>query len=124
MTQQRQTLGRDAENAAAQFLENAGLRVVARNARSRFGEIDVVCRDREVWVFVEVKCRQARWGDAPSAAVSFDKQRRLARLAAHYLKSHGLRDVRCRFDVVAVTIAADGSSQIRHLPAAFDAPPD
>jgi len=115
----RLTLGRAAEESAAAFLERSGLRVVARNVRSRLGEIDLVCRERDVWVFVE-----ARWGDAPSAAVSIEKQRRLARLAALYLKSQGLRDVRCRFDVVAVTIDADGTSQVRHLPAAFDAPAD
>ena len=110
-----------AEDAAAAFLERAGIRIVERNVRFPEGEIDLVCRERDVWVFVEVKCRQARWGDAPGAAVSWQKQRRLVRLAQHYLKWRRLGDVRCRFDVVAVTVEPDGAHSVRHIPAAFDA---
>ncbi|MBI4246849.1 MAG: YraN family protein [Candidatus Rokubacteria bacterium] len=117
----RHALGRAAEDAAAAFLGRAGLAVVARNVRLPEGEIDLVCRERDVWVFVEVKCRRARWGDAPGAAVSALKQRRLVRLAQHYLKMRRLDGARCRFDVVAVTIDDGGSPAIRHLPAAFDA---
>ena len=121
MSDRRQSLGRSAEDAAAAFLERAGIRIVERNVRFPEGEIDLVCRECDVWAFVEVKCRQARWGDAPGAAVSWHKQRRLVRLAQHYLKSRRLGDVRCRFDVVAVTVEADGRHLIRHIPAAFDA---
>ena len=104
----RQVLGRAAEEAAAKLLERAGLRIVARNVKLRHGEIDLVCRDREVWVFVEVKCRQERWDDGPGAAVSWWKRRRLIRLAQHYLKWMHLDDARCRFDVVAIDrIGAD-----------------
>jgi putative endonuclease len=110
-----------AEDEAAAFLERAGIRIVERNVRFPEGEIDLVCRERDVWAFVEVKCRQARWGDAPGAAVSWHKQRRLVRLAQHYLKSRRLGDVRCRFDVVAVTVETDGGRSVRHIPNAFDA---
>jgi putative endonuclease len=85
------------------------------------GEIDLVCREGPRWVFVEVKCRQARWGDAPGAAVSWQKQRRLVRLAQHYLKWQRLETAPCRFDVVAVTLDASGRAHVRHIPAAFDA---
>ncbi len=116
----RRSLGQAAEEAAARFLERTGLLVVARNVRFPEGEIDLVCRQGDCWVFVEVKCRQARWGDAPGAAVSWSKQRRLIRLAQHYLKSTGRPGARCRFDVVAVTLDGEGRAAIRHLPAAFD----
>jgi putative endonuclease len=117
----RGALGRAAEDAAARVLGNAGLSVVARNVRFPEGEIDLVCREGGRWVFVEVKCRQARWGDAPSAAISWRKRRRLVRLAQHYLKWRGQASAPCRFDVVTVTMGDDGSSEVRHLPAAFDA---
>jgi putative endonuclease len=120
MADPRHALGRSAEDAAARFLERGGLRIVARNVRFAYGEIDLVCRDREVWVFVEVKCRRARWGDAPGAAVSWWKRRRLIRLAQHYLKWMRLREAHFRFDVVAVTVHDDGRLSIRHIPAAFD----
>ena len=121
MTDARRTLGQAAEDAAARFLHRAGLIVVERNVRFHHGEIDLVCRDEGVVVFVEVKCRRATWGDAPSAAVSWHKQRRLTRLAQHYLKWRRLGSVRCRFDVVAVTLDARGVFDVRHVRAAFDA---
>jgi putative endonuclease len=121
MTDRRRTLGQEAEETAARVLERAGLRVIERNVRFAHGEIDLVCRDGGVVVFVEVKCRHARWGDAPAEAVSWHKQRRLTRLAQHYLKWRRLDHARCRFDVVAVTMQDDGSQSVRHLRAAFDA---
>jgi len=117
----RHVLGRAAEEAAAKLLERSGLRIVARNVKLRYGEIDLVCRDREVWVFVEVKCRQERWVDGPAAAVSWWKRRRLIRLAQGYLKWMRIAEAHCRFDVVAVTPRGDGRFEIRHIPAAFDA---
>jgi putative endonuclease len=118
----RQAIGRDAEDAAVTYLTSTGVRVVDRNVRFHLGELDLVCRDRDVWVFVEVKCRRARWGDGPGEAVAWPKQRRLARLAQLYLKMRRLADVRCRFDVVTVTVQDDGTRNVRHLPGAFDAP--
>ena len=117
----RHAAGRDAEERAASALERGGLVVVARNVRLHGGEIDLVCRDGDVWVFVEVKARRAGWDGSPAAAVSWTKQRRLARLAQGYLKWRGLRDVRCRFDVVEVVLGA-GVPTLRHLRGAFDAP--
>jgi putative endonuclease len=117
----RQSLGRAAEDAAARFLQRAGLAIVERNVRLAEGEIDLVCRDEGVVVFVEVKCRRAGWDNTPAAAVSWHKQRRLTRLAQHYLKRRRLDGVRCRFDVVAVVQDERGALQVRHLRSAFDA---
>jgi putative endonuclease len=116
----RHARGQAAEAAAAEFLAKAGLRVLERNVRFALGEIDLVCRDGDTVVFVEVKCRQARWGDDPAAAVSWLKQRRLGQLAALYLKARGLRDVRCRFDVVSVTADGGARERVRHIPHAFE----
>ncbi len=117
----RQALGRDAEAAAATYLTRAGFRVLERNVRLGHGEIDLVCRDKDVVVFVEVKCRRATWGDPPAAAVSWHKQRKLTRLAQHYLKWRRLDGVRCRFDVVSVTMDGAGKAVISHVRNAFDA---
>jgi len=117
----RRTLGQAAEAEAARVLERAGFAVIERNVRLPAGEIDLVCRDDGVVVFVEVKCRRAGWDEAPAAAVSWHKQRRLTRLAQHYLKWRRLDGVRCRFDVVSVTVDAHGALDVRHLRSAFDA---
>lgn len=121
MSHGRRALGQAAEDAAACFLRSAGLTVVERNVRFDDGEIDLVCREAGAVVFVEVKCRRATWGDAPAAAVSWHKQRRLTRLAQRYLKWRRLADVRCRFDVVSVTLDLRGAFEVRHVRAAFDA---
>ena len=121
MTDSRRRTGAAAEAAAAEFLERAGLRVIERNVRFAHGEIDLVCRDADVLVFVEVKSRRARWGDGPASAVSALKQWRLTRLAHHYLKWRRLGEPRCRFDVVAVTVDDAGGSSVQHLRGAFDA---
>jgi putative endonuclease len=121
MTDARRPLGLAAEEAAARHLRAAGLAVVERNVRFAEGEIDLVCREDGVVVFVEVKCRRASWGDAPAAAVSWHKQRRLTRLAQHYVKWRRLAGARCRFDVVAVTHDGRGRFDVRHVRAAFDA---
>ena len=118
----RRALGAAAEDTAAQCLARAGLAVVDRNVHLTGGEIDLVCRDGDAWVFVEVKARRRGWDDAPGAAVSWQKQRRLAALALRYLKRRGLRNVRCRFDVVEVTIDDGRPHTVRHLRSAFDAP--
>ncbi len=124
MADRRHSLGRAAEEAAARFLRSRGLTVAERNVRFSEGEIDLVCRDEGVVVFVEVKCRRAGWDEGPAAAVSWHKQRRLTRLAQHYLKWRRLADVRCRFDVVSVTLDADGALDVRHVRSAFDAVQD
>lgn len=117
----RRQTGATAEATAAAFLEAAGLRVIERNVRFVHGEIDLVCRDGDVVVFVEVKSRRAGWGDGPASAVSALKQWRLTRLAHHYLKWRRLGEPRCRFDVVAVTVDDAGAASVRHLRGAFEA---
>jgi putative endonuclease len=121
VTEARRTLGQAAEAEAARALQRAGLAVIERNVRFPEGEIDLVCREDGVVVFVEVKCRRAGWDEAPAAAVSWHKQRRLTRLAQHYLKWRRLDGVRCRFDVVSVTVDTRGALDVRHVRSAFDA---
>lgn len=121
VTEGRRSIGQAAEEAAARWLARAGLAVLERNVRFREGEIDLVCREGDVVVFVEVKCRRPHWGEGPGDAVSWDKRRRLVRLAQHYLRARRLDHARCRFDVMAVTAERDGTFTVRHVRSAFDA---
>jgi len=101
-----QQRGDAAEAAALDLLRGAGLALLARNLACRAGELDLVMREGDVLVFVEVRARgSARYGGA-AASVGKDKQRRLRRAAAHFLpglarRHWGGRTPRCRFDVVA-----------------------
>ena len=84
------------------------------------GEIDLVLRDGETWVFVEVKSRQAGTAEA-ARAVTADKRRRLGRAAAMWVARHGVPAGGCRFDVV--TVGAPGPEPvIEHYRAAFETP--
>jgi putative endonuclease len=97
-------LGRLGEDLAVEFLVRRGLEILARNLRSRLGEVDILAQEGLTLVFVEVKARRAGSGDPPQVAVHAKKQARLARLALGYLAAHRLGDRACRFDVVAVTL--------------------
>lgn len=114
-------LGERGERAAAARLRKAGMRIIVRNYRGGGGEIDLVARDGDTLVFVEVKTRRT---GVPAEAVDLDKQRRITRAAVHFLKTHRLFEpgVPTRFDVAAV-VWPEGARRpiIEHIPAAFDA---
>ena len=96
-----QATGGEAEERAARFLAQHGLRIVARNYRTRVGEIDLIAQDAGTLVFVEVRMRSsARFGGA-LGSVTPRKQSRIAAAARHYLMRLG-REPRCRFDVVTL----------------------
>ena len=111
--------GRDGEAAAQAALEQKGLRILHQRFRCRLGEIDLVARDGGVIVFVEVKSRRGLGYGQPAAAVTPQKQARMARVALFYLSRHGLLDSPCRFDVVEVLQEGRGSLAVRHIPDAF-----
>jgi putative endonuclease len=97
----RTRFGREGEDAAVRLLESSGYAVIARNVRLPGGEIDVIARDRDVIVFVEVKARAThRYGSAMSA-VDFRKRRTLRAIAADWLQI-AAPGARARFDVVTV----------------------
>ncbi len=107
------------ERAAARFLRRKGLRVITRGYRTRHGEIDLIARDGDVLVFVEVKSRRQ---GVPAEAVTPEKQRRITLAALHFLRKHNLLEVRSRFDIVAVVWPDDrGEPEIEHIPNAFEA---
>ena len=116
------SLGQRGESFAARFLKKQGYRILARSDRQRWGEIDLIALDGRTLVFVEVKTRRSHEKGHPADAVDEAKQRRLTRLALIYLKQHGLLEYPVRFDVVAITWAAERQTpQVQHYRHAFDA---
>jgi putative endonuclease len=110
--------GSRAEQLAKSYLQQQGLRPVVDNWHCRQGEIDLIMRDRNMLVFVEVRYRKnSRYG-TPAATVGHIKQRRLIHAANNYLQQLGTLP-QCRFDVVAVT--AEPELQIEWIRNAFDA---
>ena len=97
------TIGRDAESLAENFLARRGLVPVSRNYRCRRGEIDLVMRDADTLVFVEVRRRTSRAFGGGADSVDAHKQARLVAAAEHYLMANRIGDDHpCRFDIVAI----------------------
>jgi putative endonuclease len=119
MTQQRIALGKTGEDLAVAELERRGYAIVARRWRSRAGEIDIIARDGETLVFVEVKAREDHdFGDA-AESVTMRKRRTIVRLAKAYVAEQRWIDRPCRFDVVTIHLDA-GRTVVTVYPNAFD----
>ena len=112
--------GQAGETRACRHLESRGLVVLARNFRCRSGEVDVVARDGDTTVFVEVKERAGATHGEACDAVTLGKRRRIVRAARIYASARGLSESPLRFDVVSIDWAEDGRPRIRHDAAAFD----
>lgn len=119
MSKQRINLGKRGEDIAARFLLEKGLALITRNYRDKFGEVDIIAKDRETLVFVEVKTRRSNRFGLPEEAVTPAKQQKIIRVASNYLVQHQLLDAPVRFDVIAITID-QGNPQITHLVSAFE----
>jgi putative endonuclease len=125
MTAARRETGQRAEDLVARRLAAAGWEIVARNARTRHGELDIVARDGRALVFVEVKAGRegAAFGpERPILAVNARKQRQVRRLASAWMAAH--RDLppyaEIRFDAVGVTFDRAGRlADVEHLEGAF-----
>jgi putative endonuclease len=115
----RQTTAGRGEDGAVAYLRDRGYRIVTRNWRCRLGEIDIVARDGETLVFVEVKSRRSSAFGTPQAAVDGRKQRKLSLAALQYLQDERVKPGPARFDVVAVTVKDDGD-EIELIRNAFD----
>lgn len=98
----RQRIGKEAEQAALQYLQRQGLLLIQQNYLCRLGEIDLIMQDQQQLVFIEVRKRSHRaWGGAV-ASVDYHKQQRLIKTANLFLSQHRQhRDKTCRFDVIA-----------------------
>ena len=118
-TDERHLLGIVGENIACAELLQRGYAILERRYRTRYGEIDIVARDGEVTVFVEVKTRDGNdFGDGAEAVTPW-KQRRIAKMAVDFLARHRLHDRPCRFDVVAVDVSG-GTTKVDIYTHAFD----
>ncbi len=118
----RQALGRRGEDLAVRFLEGKGLAVVARNFRTRYGEIDLVACDRDTLVFVEVRARTRVAHGDPLETVTRAKQAKLVRMARWYLSAHQVSpDVFCRFDVIGIVCLPGQEPVLTHVENAFGA---
>jgi putative endonuclease len=103
MLNPRQRYGEASESAAVRLLRKKGYRIIETNYRLALGEIDIIARDGDTIVFVEVKARKTPRFGSPKLAVTRKKQRKLSMLALAYLKTTRQTRAKARFDVVAIS---------------------
>ncbi|MFA5145443.1 MAG: YraN family protein [Candidatus Omnitrophota bacterium] len=108
MSKQNLYLGKTGEDLAVGFLRESGYKIIARNYKTRLGEIDIVAREKGVVCFVEVKTRSSDRFGLPQEAVLRSKQRQISKAALEFLKNNDLLGQSARFDVVSVVLAAEG----------------
>jgi putative endonuclease len=111
----KDVLGKHGEQLAADFLREAGLEIVDRNWRCQIGEIDLVAVEGNALVICEVKTRSGTGFGTPLEAVTGQKTRRLRRLAAQWVREHGVVCEQIRIDVIGVLRSRSGDFSIEHV---------
>jgi putative endonuclease len=116
----RQSLGKLGENLACAALTERGYAIIATRYRTRVGEIDIVARDGDTTVFVEVKSRAGDQFGGAAAAVTVWKQHKVALMAMDYIARYRIENTPCRFDVVTVDVVDGQPPRIEVYRNAFD----
>jgi putative endonuclease len=112
-------LGKKGEETAERHLLKQGYEILERNYRSQQGEIDIIARDKDFLVFVEVKNYSFRSYGSPVGAVGKNKKQSIIHAAETYIYRNKIEDVYSRFDVIAIYRKYDGSQMIEHFKDAF-----
>ena len=112
-------LAKKGEQAASRYLEWMGYDIEARNWRCKAGEADIVARDEDCIVFVEVKTRSNVDKGFPEEAVTPEKRARYERIAAMFLREYSCADLAVRFDVIGILALSEDKMLIKHHVNAF-----
>lgn len=116
----RKALGHLGEEIASSYLQSHGYQILARNVVCRQGELDLVARDGDWLVFVEVRSRRGLAAVEIAESITPEKQRRLIRAAQHFRRTHRVGRMPCRFDVITISFANEGEDyQLHHYRSAF-----
>jgi putative endonuclease len=115
----RQKFGEKGEAIAVRQLKKKGYKIIETNYRTRLGEIDIIAKEKNTIVFVEVKTRRSVHFGNPKQAVTPLKQRKISMVALYYLKTTGQNDARARFDVVSIISNRD-KPQVEIIKDAFE----
>ncbi len=107
MSKENLLLGKTGEETAVSLLKENGYKILARNFKTKIGEIDIIARDKDTISFVEVKTRHSDKFGLPQEAISSSKQRQISKAALAYLKDNNLLNKKARFDVISVILSGD-----------------
>ena len=119
MPENKKELGESGEEIACKFLEKKGYEIIKRNWHFSHGEIDIIAKDKDVLVFVEVKTRKNLEYGPPELAVPKTKQKQIKKIAEAYLYINEITNQDCRIDVIAILMLDKNTPQINHIENAF-----
>jgi putative endonuclease len=114
------TVGKQAEIAALKHLQEQGMILVAKNFSCRYGEIDLIMKDRKVLVFVEVRYRKNDSYGSGAESITFSKRKRIITTAGYFLAANKLENTDCRFDVVSANGPVNTGMQLHWIKDAFE----
>ena len=118
MEKYNKIIGNYGEDCAAKFLEKNKYKIIERNFSCKFGEIDIIAKDKNILVFVEVKSRTNEMYGTPAMAVNYYKRKNIVKTAKYYIMKNKLQNEFCRFDVVEILLENDDNN-IRLIKNAF-----
>jgi putative endonuclease len=119
VTRERLDLGKWGEDLALKKVKKLGYKCIARNYRCPVGEVDLIAKDGDSLVFIEIKTRRGRSLGYAKEAVNQRKRRQLSKVALAFMKTNGCSETRARFDVVVINLDG-GSQEIEVVRNAFD----
>lgn len=112
------SLGKEGEEIALHFFRKKGFRIIEKNYRTPFGEIDIIAKEKDILVFIEVKTRADNSFGYPFEAVTPRKREKIRRVALSFLKKYK-KELPARFDVLSITLDGD-KRNIEHIKDAFE----
>ncbi len=116
---QKKELGQKGEEFALRFLKKRGYQIIQKNYVCKMGEMDIIAKEKDTLVFIEVKTRTSTTFGPPQLAVNHKKQSQMSKVALYFLKEKKLEDIKARFDVVAILLGPRGE-EIELIRDAFD----
>lgn len=120
VTKRNLSLGASGEEIASCFLKENGYKILKKNYKTKFGEIDIIAKDEDTFAFIEVKTRYSDRFGSPVEALSKSKQRHISKVALWFLKENNLWDRKARFDVVSVVYSSKDNPKLELIKNAFE----
>lgn len=119
VSESRINLGKHGEDLATVFLKQKGFQIITRNYRQKTGEVDIIAKDGDTLIFIEVKTRSSLLFGQPFEAVTKKKQTQLNRIALDYMTRNKINNQAARFDVISILIEQNKKPKIEHLQNCF-----
>ena len=116
---EKKEIGQKGENLAVAYLQNLGYKVLERNYRCKLGEVDIIARDNDTLVFIEVRTRSSLDFGLPQESINRRKRHQISKVALEYMIRRKLKNIPARFDVVAISLEP-GKEKVDHIKDAFE----